>query len=734
MAPIERATLRPIVYYEFLQGHSARATEDNICTAFEGNVVHYSTLSRWLKRLESGDTSFGDRPRSGQEEAEYPEEDDMAENEYETDSPGRYSACGKKTGRSMVSSCTSNVDRIGNKSHQHDEKIRKSIGRYPQSDAFRGTCHDDSEMADWNPRINAKEQREGESICRKPNIGDNVHLQRSGAEYGAGPAMGKTWNRVGLHTDSKPVRRETNRPEETTTQRGLHLRIHLAWQRDGREDKNGEILEESKEKKPIGEALQSPLPDPGGAATQETQSKAMPTELDSKGEGERGDAMEGDLEAFETESPIASPSHLAPSALAPPLDLGSVNYLHCTKGLLKGQEHLENKIKAPTEVMENMQPFNEKMELHSTENAWKPRLKTAVVDLGDSAKEDLYKKFRAILNKVSPGNFETLVKQVRDLPIDTKEKLEGVTDLIFNKAVNEPQFSLVYASMCQTLAKTIQVPLEPIKGTPASPTINFRKVLLVKCQMEFEALYHEYSLRERRQAEIDTAERDGKKKELRLELMEQGRLIRRRNLGIVRFIGELFKLGMLTVKIMHECIQQLFSGWAKSRDEGSLECLCKLLTTIGKHMEDSDLTMKGGSSCLNSEMHRQQMNSYFKTIDKIVKARLTSSRVRFILQDVIDLREPNISGESLTSEVRGYNSSSATLRRPHATMKIKRPGLLAEGGDLVARRRTSLYHHLHQTQKLLQRFRWKVTKLLELSEPLRQLYLEIVVHTHYPYK
>ncbi|CAG0882172.1 unnamed protein product [Darwinula stevensoni] len=65
MAPIEQATLRPIVYYEFLQGHSARAAADNICAAFKGNVVHYSTVSRWLKRLESGDTTFGDRPRSG---------------------------------------------------------------------------------------------------------------------------------------------------------------------------------------------------------------------------------------------------------------------------------------------------------------------------------------------------------------------------------------------------------------------------------------------------------------------------------------------------------------------------------------------------------------------------------------------------------------------------------------------------------------------------------------------
>ncbi|CAG0899083.1 unnamed protein product [Darwinula stevensoni] len=59
MAPIERATLRPSVYYEFLQGHSAIAAADNICAAFKGNVVHYSTGlgrsaypdSSWFRKL-----------------------------------------------------------------------------------------------------------------------------------------------------------------------------------------------------------------------------------------------------------------------------------------------------------------------------------------------------------------------------------------------------------------------------------------------------------------------------------------------------------------------------------------------------------------------------------------------------------------------------------------------------------------------------------------------------------
>ena len=46
---------------------------------------------------------------------------------------------------------------------------------------------------------------------------------------------------------------------------------------------------------------------------------------------------------------------------------------------------------------------------------------------------------------------------------------------------------------------------------------------------------------------------------------------RRRSLGNIRFIGELYKLKMLTARIMHECVKKLL----KTTDEESLECLCR---------------------------------------------------------------------------------------------------------------------------------------------------------------
>lgn len=73
------------------------------------------------------------------------------------------------------------------------------------------------------------------------------------------------------------------------------------------------------------------------------------------------------------------------------------------------------------------------------------------------------------------------------------------------------------------------------------------------------------------------AERD----RLQEELEEAKDKARRRSIGNIKFIGELFKLKMLTEAIMHDCVVKLL----KNHDQESLECLCRLLTTIGKDLD-----------------------------------------------------------------------------------------------------------------------------------------------------
>ncbi len=66
--------------------------------------------------------------------------------------------------------------------------------------------------------------------------------------------------------------------------------------------------------------------------------------------------------------------------------------------------------------------------------------------------QELFRKVRSILNKLTPQKFHQLMKQVTDLTIDTEERLKGVIDLVFEKAIDEPSFSVAYGNMCRCLA------------------------------------------------------------------------------------------------------------------------------------------------------------------------------------------------------------------------------------------------------------------------------------------
>ncbi|XP_059914282.1 eukaryotic translation initiation factor 4 gamma 1a isoform X5 [Gadus macrocephalus] len=282
--------------------------------------------------------------------------------------------------------------------------------------------------------------------------------------------------------------------------------------------------------------------------------------------------------------------------------------------------------KEPRKIIITSMSLNNEVQLNKAEKAWKPGVKKAVGGRGaeEGAEEDdpeevktqeLFKRVRSVLNKLTPQMFQALMKQVTDMSIDTEARLKGVIDLIFEKAISEPNFSVAYANMCRCLMG-LKV---PTTDNPEA-TVNFRKLLLNRCQKEFEKDQDDDVIFEKKQKELEASKDDEERDRLKVELQASKDKARRRSLGNIKFIGELFKLKMLTEAIMHDCVVKLL----KNHDEESLECLCRLLATIGKD--------------LDFEKAKPRMEQYFAQLDKIIKERKTSSRIRFMLLDVIDLR------------------------------------------------------------------------------------------------
>ncbi|XP_056246690.1 eukaryotic translation initiation factor 4 gamma 1a isoform X2 [Seriola aureovittata] len=293
--------------------------------------------------------------------------------------------------------------------------------------------------------------------------------------------------------------------------------------------------------------------------------------------------------------------------------------------------------KEPRKIISSMS-LNDDVQLNKAEKAWKPSVKKSTRSRGAEEEEEgeggvggggggdteqaktqeLFKRLRSILNKLTPQKFQELMKQVTELTIDTEERLKGAIDLIFEKAISEPNFSVAYANMCRCLMG-LKVPTSDKPGV----FVNFRKLLLNRCQKEFEKDQDDDEIFEKKQKEMEASKDDEERERLRVELEESRDTARRRSLGNIKFIGELFKLKMLTEAIMHDCVVKLL----KNHDEESLECLCRLLSTIGKD--------------LDFEKAKPRMDQYFNQMDKIIKERKTSSRIRFMLQDVLDLRRSN---------------------------------------------------------------------------------------------
>uniref|UniRef100_A0A803M4K4 Eukaryotic translation initiation factor 4G n=1 Tax=Chenopodium quinoa TaxID=63459 RepID=A0A803M4K4_CHEQI len=221
------------------------------------------------------------------------------------------------------------------------------------------------------------------------------------------------------------------------------------------------------------------------------------------------------------------------------------------------------------------------------------------------------RRLKAILNKLTPQNFEKLFEQVKEVKIDNVVTLTGVISQIFDKALTEPTFCEMYANFCSHLASELpDLSVDDEK-------ITFKRLLLNKCQEEFER-----GEREEEEANKDDGEGEIKQTE---EERERKRLkARRRMLGNIRLIGELYKKRMLTERIMHECIKKLL-GQYQNVDEENIEALCKLMSTIGEMIDHSRA--------------KDHMDAYFDIMWQLSNNMNLSSRVRFMLKDAIDLRK-----------------------------------------------------------------------------------------------
>ena len=238
---------------------------------------------------------------------------------------------------------------------------------------------------------------------------------------------------------------------------------------------------------------------------------------------------------------------------------------------------------------------------------------------GYLAPDVVQRKVKSMLNKMTPSNFDKIADQILTIASQSKDETDGrtlrqVIQLTFEKATDEAHWAEMYAQFCKRMLESMspEVKDESIldkKGDVVTGGALFRKYLLTRCQVEFERGW-KANLPEKPEGESEEA----------VMLSEEyyiAAAAKRRGLGLVRFIGELYKLTMLTERIMHECVKKLVD-YEGIPDEAEVESLTSLLKTIGANLDAN-------------ERGNKAMDAYFMRIQQMIETEGLPSRLRFML-------------------------------------------------------------------------------------------------------
>lgn len=252
----------------------------------------------------------------------------------------------------------------------------------------------------------------------------------------------------------------------------------------------------------------------------------------------------------------------------------------------------------------------------------------------ESRNDQVFRKVRGILNKLTPEKFQKLSDDLLRVELQSSVILKGVIYLIFEKALDEPKYSSMYAQLCKRLDQEA-----PNYEQPGKPS-TFRLLLLNKCRLEFEnrnAAFEKY---------VGGSDEDDDRRS-----MAKGKM-----LGNIKFMGELGKLNILQESILHRCIQQLLTRRSEDPFE-DLECLSQIMRTCGRILD----TSKG----------RGLMDQYFERMQVLVDNADLQPRIRFMLKDVIDLRSDGwvprianvVEGPMPINEIRPSEDDRMSFRR-----------------------------------------------------------------------
>lgn len=205
------------------------------------------------------------------------------------------------------------------------------------------------------------------------------------------------------------------------------------------------------------------------------------------------------------------------------------------------------------------------------------------------------------MEKLSHNILETCKK--------SHDYLKLVVSGIFEKSWAEVKYTQMYSNLCKFL-KTSFEGFAYNSEESKNPHIKnyFKYELLFMCEETFQDSHGENDF-----TGLTDEEREEKTQKLK-----------KKTLGNVRFIGELFNVNLITAKIVLECVTSLVNLYEKENNEDKLEGACVLLTTGGASFERPTL--------------KPSTDEIFNRLHVIANCKNISNKNKFKIADLQDLR------------------------------------------------------------------------------------------------
>jgi translation initiation factor 4G len=241
----------------------------------------------------------------------------------------------------------------------------------------------------------------------------------------------------------------------------------------------------------------------------------------------------------------------------------------------------------------------------------------------------------ALLDIISPDTFDDVTDRLVEKMNTSRDasKIYRLLDVVYERAIDAAEAPDMYARLLRRMMDRVSPDIhdgsiKSVDGTPLVAGRLFLRYLLSLVQKEFERITAKA-----------WADDDGIDQVEQADSSSKPRISRRRGLEIVKLVGGLFEMDMLTERVVHQCLQKLLPNTDSPRRE-DIERFCSLLTSVSKRLDSTRADL--------------QMNVYFARIYELIQG----SRVDLHMQQVL----------SVSSYSCGTSSSLQVSRKSPSSM------------------------------------------------------------------